>query len=251
MRCFAISVLAAQIILLAAQSGDAQTAFEQLEQQVRTAVGQAARRAAATSSPPRAGAAGAGLFGPDRRRSPNVGQRHSRDGNRFCGPAEQAGLKTGDLITGVNSQPVRSMDDFARTMRPRRPEPNSRSRSSGTRGTMPSTWCLSKRPPPDQRRFQQFGQIPEPVSAPPAEGRNASGIVGRADRRGHARDATGPASPLVGRGIDRFGGARHAGRQGGHSARRNGRPVDGKPIERGRSDACRWSEKPGQAGRSS
>jgi serine protease Do len=30
---------------------------------------------------------------------------------------------------------------------------------------------LSKRPPPDQRRFQQFGQIPETVSAPPAEAR--------------------------------------------------------------------------------
>ena len=42
MRSIVVSVLAAQIVLLAARLAGAQTAFEQLEQQVRTAVGQPA-----------------------------------------------------------------------------------------------------------------------------------------------------------------------------------------------------------------
>ncbi len=114
MRSLVVSVLAAQVVLLAAQFASAQTAFEQLEQQVRSAVGQPAAGQVPAGQPAAAQEPGyLGLIADDR--------QTSGKGIRVMeivsgGPAEQAGLKTGDLITGVNNQAVHSMDDFARTM---------------------------------------------------------------------------------------------------------------------------------------
>ena len=114
MRRIVTSLLAAQIVLLATRMAGAQTAFEQLEKQVRNAVGQPAAGQPAVGQPPAGQEPGyLGLIADDR--------QSSGKGIRIMeivsgGPAEQAGLKTGDLVTSVNSQPVRSMDDFARTM---------------------------------------------------------------------------------------------------------------------------------------
>jgi S1-C subfamily serine protease len=168
------SLLAFAILLLATRLTSAQTAFEQLEQQVRSAVGQPA------GTPPAAGqpASGVepgylGLIADDRQ---SVGKGIRIMEIVSAGPAEQAGLKTGDLITGLNSQPVRSMDDFSRGMStaPAGAKLSFQVERNGVTSTIEVT--LSNRPPPDQRRFQQFGQIPETVNAPPAEAR--PGLLG-------------------------------------------------------------------------
>jgi S1-C subfamily serine protease len=174
MRRTLTSLLAAQIVLLAAQMAGAQTAFEQLEQQVRNAVGQPAAGQPAAGQPPAGQEPGyLGLIADDR--------QSSGKGIRIMeivsgGPAEQAGLKTGDLVTSVNSQPVRSMDDFARTMGAAPPGAKLSFEVQREEATLAMEVVLSKRPPPDKRRFQQFGQIPETVSAPPAEAR--PGLLG-------------------------------------------------------------------------
>ena len=174
MRSLVIAVLAAQVVLLASQFAAAQTAFEQLEQQVRNAVGQPAAGQLPAGQPPAAGEPGyLGLIADDR--------QTSGKGIRVMeiitgGPAEQAGLKTGDLISSVNNQAVRSMDDFARTMSAAPAGARLSFEIQRDGATQAIEVVLSTRPPPDQRRFQQFGQIPETVAAPPVEPR--PGLLG-------------------------------------------------------------------------
>jgi S1-C subfamily serine protease len=86
-------------------------------------------------------------------------------------PADQAGVKAGDLITGIDNRPVRSMDDFAGILsgQPAGARVSIAVQRDGATKNLDAT--LSKRPPPGERRFEQFGPIPEAVAPPPGDTR--------------------------------------------------------------------------------
>jgi membrane-associated protease RseP (regulator of RpoE activity) len=86
------------------------------------------------------------------------------------GPAEKGGLATGDVITAVNGKRVTNTGDMV-----------------GIVGTLPPgsqvvfdvdrngqkqqvTVTLGKRPPPGERRFEQFGHVEEETLPPPSSG---------------------------------------------------------------------------------
>ncbi len=86
------------------------------------------------------------------------------------GPAEKGGLATGDVIMSVNGKTVTSTGDMV-----------------GVVGTLPPgsqvvfdvdrngqkqqvTVTLGKRPPPGERRFEQFGHVDEETLPPPSSG---------------------------------------------------------------------------------
>lgn len=89
------------------------------------------------------------------------------------GPAEKAGLKAGDLVTGIDGRPVRSMPDFTRLMAP-----------AGVGGKLifeverdgqvhELEVTLVRRPPRGQRPFDNFGQIPQALPAPARDRRRS------------------------------------------------------------------------------
>jgi S1-C subfamily serine protease len=81
------------------------------------------------------------------------------------GPAEQAGLKAGDLVIGIDDQVIRSMEDFGRRMTGAAPGAKLKFNIQRDARTQSIDVTLGRRPPPDQRPLGSFGRIPEP---PPA-----------------------------------------------------------------------------------
>jgi S1-C subfamily serine protease len=236
MRSLVNSVLAAQIVLLATQLAGAQTAFEQLEKQVRSAVGQPVAGQPSASQPPAGQEPGyLGLIADDRQSS-GKGIRVMEIVSR--GPAEQAGLKTGDLITSVNNQAVHSMDDFARAMSAAPVGAKLSFEIQREGATQAIDVVLGQRPPPDQRRFQQFGQIPETVSAPPAEARPGLPVEVRPGLLGVRIAAVTPEMQQTLRLPSLAGALIVAVVQGTPAAKAGIQPgatvvaVDGKPVER-------------------
>lgn len=75
-------------------------------------------------------------------------------------PAAKAGLQADDLITAINGQPVHSDDDLGslRTL-----QPGAKVTFQVERQGKPQNVevTLGRRPPPDHRRFQNFGRLPE------------------------------------------------------------------------------------------
>lgn len=171
----------------------AQTAVDRLEERLRAA------EAAAEELPvPEAAAAEPGYLGAvtddrqDRGRGVRIVEAVAD------GPAASAGLVDGDLIVEVAGQPVRRMADLAAAIQ----AAAAGDRLSigvlrdGVRQLVDVT--LGRRPPPDERRFDEFGRVPEVGDAPgPAAGRVVAG-----DDPGpphlRAADEAGPPGPRLG-----------------------------------------------------
>lgn len=86
-------------------------------------------------------------------------------------PGDRAGLKVGDLITALDGQPVRNMNELAATLGKARPDQrlNFTIDRAGKSRDVPVT--LTRRPPPGQRPYE-FG----PLSTPPANRRRLLGV---------------------------------------------------------------------------
>ncbi len=87
-----------------------------------------------------------------------------------AGPAENGGLKEDDLITKINDTPIHSTADMGKVVEPL--PVGSRVTFEVDRAGKKQTFqiTLGKRPPPDQRRFPQFGQVKEqPPEGQPGE----------------------------------------------------------------------------------
>jgi membrane-associated protease RseP (regulator of RpoE activity) len=98
-----------------------------------------------------------GLVADDR----NENNRGARVKEVFEGsPALMYGLKTGDLVIAIDSKPVRSLDDFGGILQTL--TAGSKVRFDVERNGQPQAIevTLSRRPPPEERRFQTFGRIP-------------------------------------------------------------------------------------------
>ncbi len=81
-------------------------------------------------------------------------------------PAAHAGLERGDMVTAVNGQPVHSLDDFAAILRPQPAGAKVSFDFERQNAAQHVDLVLGRRPPPDQRRFKDFGRLPD---APPEE----------------------------------------------------------------------------------
>jgi membrane-associated protease RseP (regulator of RpoE activity) len=77
------------------------------------------------------------------------------------GPAARAGLQPGDLIVRAGDQPIRMMSDLAAIIE--RSLPGDSLVLAVERGQVEQklTATFGRRPPPEQRRFQAFGQVPQ------------------------------------------------------------------------------------------
>ena len=98
------------------------------------------------------------------------------------GPAEQAGLRAGDLITSVNKQPVREMADLAKIITGSGAGQElsivfQRGGTLSTAGEEQSlTMVLGRRPGQAGRRFAQFGRIDQD-SIPQQGAERPSGVL--------------------------------------------------------------------------
>lgn len=91
------------------------------------------------------------------------------------GPAAKAGLQVGDLINSIDGVQVRSLDDMAKVMAGR--VVNEEVSFVATRGieAVRVDVVLTKRPPPEERRFANFGRIGDPNT--PVATPGTSGVV--------------------------------------------------------------------------
>lgn len=94
-------------------------------------------------------------------------------------PAAQAGLKTDDLLTSANGRPIHSMDDMIAVLQPL--PAGAKVTFEIQRQGQPQTVSvtLGQRPPPDQRKFQQFGRLPD---APPDDSAVGSSSIGQSSQ---------------------------------------------------------------------
>jgi S1-C subfamily serine protease len=78
------------------------------------------------------------------------------------GPSARAGLQVGDIITSIDGVQVKSLDDMAKVMAGR--VVNEEVSFVATRGieAVRVDVVLTKRPPPEERRFGNFGRIGDP-----------------------------------------------------------------------------------------
>ena len=98
------------------------------------------------------------------------------------GPAEAAGLQPDDLIIAVGDREIRTMEDLATAVEPLPPGANVLFRVDRAGETLDLEVTLGRRPPPEERRFEEFGRVPErlpqPVRDPQALGRARRAILG-------------------------------------------------------------------------
>jgi S1-C subfamily serine protease len=157
----------------------AQPALERLEQQVRERSQNAPRE--------RADAGGAedntgylGLVADDRLDQ----QKGVRIVQVIPGsPAETSGLKVDDLVTAVAGKPVRSMEDMARILAPARVGSKLIFEIKRDRRIQQLEVTLGRRPPQEERAFEEFGLIPDEAQPP------ASSVIPRAGQLGVRVDA--------------------------------------------------------------
>jgi hypothetical protein len=89
-------------------------------------------------------------------------------------PAAKAGLQTNDLITAVNGQNIRSAEELSDMLRPLQAGAKISFQIERQSASQTVDVTLGQRPPPEQRRFQSFGHLPEgptgdePAQMPPA-----------------------------------------------------------------------------------
>lgn len=154
---------------------DAQQAFENLEKQL-------ARPPAATATPAEEPGY-LGIIADDR---DTQGRGIRLIDVLASGPAAKAGLQVGDIVTSIDGVQVKSLDDMAKVMVGR--VVNEEVSFVATRGigAVRVDVVLTKRPPPEERRFGNFGRIGdpnvnvvtpgEPVQVDPARGIPPSGV---------------------------------------------------------------------------
>jgi S1-C subfamily serine protease len=177
-----LSLCLGMLALLTGRAALGQPALDRVEQQLRRqAQPRAADEADATVPQPGGAAAGKPSAGQTAAGQPGylgvvADDRQDRGrGARLLeivadGPAAKAGLKIGDLITSVNDQPVRELDDMTRLLelRPAGAVVMMQVTRDGADRQVPVT--LGARPPADKRRLPQFGKqpetLPEPASPP-------------------------------------------------------------------------------------
>jgi membrane-associated protease RseP (regulator of RpoE activity) len=148
----------------------AQSAFEQLEQQVQRDNARAAGPVAAHPSGQEPGYLG--MIAEDRQ---GAGNGLSVLEVIAGAPAEKAGLKAGDLVTAIDGQAVHGMQDFERIVSVAPAGKQLAFQVSRAGQTQSVEVTLGQRPPPGQRRFEQFGPIPATDGAgAPAEVRGAT-----------------------------------------------------------------------------
>ncbi len=81
------------------------------------------------------------------------------------GPAAKGGIVKNDLITAINTRPIRTMDEMARILSAM---PAGTRLTFGVRrgeGNQDVTVTLTARPGSGERRFERFGRLPEQVPA--------------------------------------------------------------------------------------
>jgi hypothetical protein len=80
------------------------------------------------------------------------------------GPAAKAGLEVGDLIIRVANEPARRMDDLAKILN--RSSAGDQLEFTILRGQDEHKLIVTmgKRPPPGERKFEQFGAIQQPAT---------------------------------------------------------------------------------------
>ena len=81
-------------------------------------------------------------------------------------PAAHAGLQGGDLVTAINGRPVHSLDEFAAVLKPLNAGAKVSFDIDRQNAAQHIEVTLGRRPAPDQRRFKDFGRLPD---APPEE----------------------------------------------------------------------------------
>ena len=81
-------------------------------------------------------------------------------------PAAHAGLQGGDLVTAINGRPVHSLDEFAAVLKPLNAGAKVTFDIDRQNAAQHVEVTLGRRPAPDQRRFKDFGRLPD---APPEE----------------------------------------------------------------------------------
>jgi serine protease Do len=180
MRAASLTAVLTWSLLLSAAAGWAQDALERLEQRLAdedAADDDEAPAPRAVSEPGYLGA-----ITDDR--------QDQGDGVRIVevvpgGPADAAGLADGDLVTAIDDVSIRGMADLARMIE--RSKAGRRLRvkveRAGEARTVEVT--LGKRPPPEGRRFDDFGRVPdegEPSAPRPAAAGDAPPTLGVAAR---------------------------------------------------------------------
>jgi hypothetical protein len=91
------------------------------------------------------------------------------------GPAFEGGLQKDDLITSVNGQPIHSLAEMASLMQPL--QAGSHVVFEAQRGGTTRTFdiILGRRPSPAERRFQNFGRLPDAPSGQATAGQPPQG----------------------------------------------------------------------------
>ncbi len=82
------------------------------------------------------------------------------------GPADKSGLQAGDLITAINGTAVREMKDFATLVGPSSPGSKLAFRVERASREQDFAVTLGTRPKAEERRFSEFGKIPEAGNSP-------------------------------------------------------------------------------------
>jgi S1-C subfamily serine protease len=204
------------ILVLAASEGLSQEALERLER--RLADEEAAAAEGDEQPAPRA-AAEPGYLGAVADDRQDRGQ-----GVRIVevvpgGPAEKAGLADGDLVTAIDGLAVRSMADVAGALQASSPGQRLEVTIDREGESRTIEVTLGLRPPPGERRFDDFGRIPEEGEVPAPGGKlpgepegqtlgiTAGPVTEESRRRLRLPDATGAlvTEVLVGSPADRAG----------------------------------------------
>lgn len=113
------------------------------------------------------------------------------------GPALAAGLQEGDLIVAANGAQVRSMDDLAAVVQKTPAGGRITFDLLRERQMVQATVTLGKRPAPGERRFEQFGAIPDQggvpqaPATPPKQGQPANQGGEQSGQGGAAREPLG------------------------------------------------------------
>lgn len=167
MGTFAVAVF---FLFAHATKALAQPSLERLEDQLR---GQA--KPPAAEAPAAAETGYLGIIADDRR---DAGKGIRVLDMIPAGPAEKAGLKTGDLVQAIDGRPVGTMNDFGRALLgiPAGGKLTFDVLRDGQTQRIEVT--LGRRPAANERRFEQFGPIP---ANPPAAAQNEpprAGLLG-------------------------------------------------------------------------
>ena len=141
----------------------AQPALERVEQQLRKQI--PARRAAAGDATA-AEDENAGYLGviADDRNEDGKGVRVMEA--VATGPAAKGGLKPGDLITAIDDQPVKNVDDMTELLAGRHAGALVKFSVDRKGETRELQVRLERRPPPEKRRLPTFGKQAEDMPAP-------------------------------------------------------------------------------------